>query len=96
MRKRWLFMVLLLGLLLAGCGGTNSATPQNREVTWEEAIEILNSGEVVSVYQLHSLEVGLELEDGSMITTVEPRIDDIFHEVEKCGAPCQGIILATE
>ena len=96
MRTKWFIAVLILGVLLAGCSVANAATPQDREVSWEEAIEILNSGEVVSVYQLHSLEVGLELEDGSMITTVEPRIDDIFHEVEKCGAPCQGIILATE
>ncbi len=96
MRKRWFLLVLLLGLLLAGCSQASSATPQDREVTWEEAVEILNSGEVVGVYQLHSLKVTLELRDGSMITTMEPRIDDIFHEVEKCGAPCEGIVLATE
>jgi PBP1b-binding outer membrane lipoprotein LpoB len=96
MEKRRLLMVLLVGLLLAGCSVANAATPQNREVSWEEAIEILNSGEVVGVYQLHSLKITLELRDGSMITTMEPRIDDVFHEVEKCGAPCQGIILATE
>jgi hypothetical protein len=82
--------------MLAACSGVVSGTPQDRTVSWEEAIQILNSGEVVGIFQLHSLDVTLELEDGSMIHTVEPRIDDIFLEVERCGAPCQGIILATE
>lgn len=96
MRRRWFLLVLLVGVLLAGCGRPNNEVPQDRTVTWEEAIEILNGGEVVAVFQLHSLEVTLELKDGSMITTMEPNIDDIFHEVEKCGSPCQGIMLATE
>jgi hypothetical protein len=65
-------------------------------VSWEEAIEILNSGEVVGVYQLHNLEVTLQHRDGSWITTMEPRLDDIFREVDKCGSPCEGITLATE
>lgn len=96
MRTRWFISLLVLGLLLAGCGAEVNATPQDREVSWEEAIDILNSGEVVGVFQLHSLKVTLELEDGSMITTWEPGIDDIFDEVQKCGAPCEGIVLATE
>jgi hypothetical protein len=83
-------------MLLAGCGGVEDATPQDRVVSWEEAIEILNSGDVVTVVQLHSLEVTLELANGSRITTTEPHIDDIFDEVEKCGSPCQGIVLVTE
>ena len=96
MRKRWFLLVMLLGVLLASCGGGGLETPQDRTVSWEEAVEILNSGEVVAVAQLHSLEVILELKDGSMIATTEPNIDDIFHEVERCGSPCQGIVLATE
>lgn len=96
MRKRWLLLVVLIGVLLAGCGAADNSTPQDRTVSWEEAIEILNSGEVEGVFQLHSLRVTLELKDGSMITTTEPNIDDIFHEVERCGSPCQGIVLATE
>jgi len=96
MRSRWLLLVVLLGMLLAGCSVANNETPQDRTVSWEEAIEIVNSGDVTAVAQLHSLEVTLELKDGSIITTTEPNIDDIFHEVEKSGSPCQGITLATE
>jgi hypothetical protein len=96
MRMHWLLLVVLLGMMVGGCGGTKDESAQDRTVSWEEAIEILNSGEVVGAYQLHSLEVTLELRDGSMITTQEPNIDDIFREVERCGSACQGIVLATE
>lgn len=96
MRTRWLLSLVLLGVILAGCGAAVEATPQDREVSWEEAIDILNSGEVVGVYQLHNREVTLQMEDGSWIKTVEPHLDDIFDEVVKCGALCEGITLATE
>ena len=46
--------------------------------------------------QLHSLEVILTLKDGTEIRTVEPTIDAIFEEVEKCGQPYSRIDLATE
>ena len=96
MRNRWPLLLVLLGLVLSGCGGAGGGTPQDRTVSWREAIEILDSGEVVGAYQLHSLEVTLELKDGSLITAIEPTIDDIYREVEECGAPCRGILLATE
>ena len=96
MRKHWMMLAVVLAVLLAGCGSVNDAFPQDETVSWEEAIEILNSGEVVTVVQLHSLEVTLELSNGTRITTTEPQIDDIFDEVEKCGSPCRGIVLVTE
>ena len=88
---------LLCALLLLGCGGAQSEpTPYPGEVDWETAIEILNSGEVEMAAQLHNLTVTLTLKDGTEIRTVEPTIDAIFQEVEKCGQPCSGIALATE
>lgn len=66
------------------------------EVSWEEALEILNSGEVTAIYQLHNLEVTLELKDGTSIKTIEPNIDAIFQEIDNCGVLCSNIIRATE
>ena len=67
------------------------------EITsWEEAIVILNSGDVESVFQTHSLSVTIMLNDGTTITTQEPMIDDIFTEIDKCGTACAGISVATE
>jgi hypothetical protein len=88
----------ILALLLAACSAVSppDPTPWPETVDWETAVEILNSGHVVGVAQLHNLTVYLDMDDGSQITTVEPAIDEIFNEIAKCGQPCEGMVLATE
>lgn len=99
--KGAILIFVIAGLLLAACGSQAEAPEVTdpadfREVTWDEAIEILNSGHVVAIAQSHSLDVQLTLDDGTNIRTTEPGIDDIFDEVTKCGDPCATILLATE
>ena len=65
-------------------------------VDWETAVSLLNSGEVVEIFQTHSLDVTLTLVDGRTVQTVEPAIDDIFAAIEACGDPCSNIVMATE
>jgi hypothetical protein len=101
MRKKQLpllgLLTILVALVLMGCAGMPGvSTPYPNDVDWETAVEILNSGDVEMVVQLHSLDVTLTLKDGTEINTVEPSIDAIFREVDKCGQPCREIILATE
>ncbi len=66
------------------------------EVSWEQAVAIVNSGEVEQVFQSHALEVRLTLDNGQVFVTTEPQIDDIFAVVQACGEKCEDIILATE
>jgi PBP1b-binding outer membrane lipoprotein LpoB len=97
MKMRILLVCMLFALFLTSCAGAQvEPTPYPSEVDWETAIEILNSGDVEMVAQLHSLDVYLTLTDGTEIHTVEPSIDAIFQEVEQCGQPCREIVLATE
>ena len=52
--------VLLAVLLLVSCSGAGTEvppTPYPEGVNWETAVEILNSGDVELVVQLHSLDV---------------------------------------
>jgi inhibitor of cysteine peptidase len=65
-------------------------------IEWQEARELILSGRVEQVVQLHSLEVRLYLEDGRTLVTTEPSIDDVFDVVDECGEPCVDMILATE
>jgi hypothetical protein len=89
---------LLLVLLLVSCSAATEVppTPYPEGVNWETAVEILNSGNVEMVVQLHSLDVIFTMKDGPEIQTVEPTIDAIFAEIEKCGLPCSQIAVATE
>ncbi len=70
-------------------------TPES-DISWDEAREIILSGRVEQVFQLHSRQVTLYLEDGRRLVTVEPHIDAVFDVVEECGDPCADVILATE
>ena len=65
-------------------------------VDWETAVSILNSGEVVEIFQTHSLDVTLTLANGRRLQTVEPASDAIFTAVQECGDPCGKIMMATE
>ncbi len=89
-------ILTLMFFLLASCSSMADPTPYPAEVDWETAVEILNLGDVKTVFQLHNLEVTLVMNDGNEIHTIEPVIDAIFDEVNKCGAPCGNIVLATE
>lgn len=99
-----ILMALVVGaLILSGCADlplANSTEPSpvpcDSEIPWDEAVGLLGSGRVAEIFQTHSLKVTLVLDDGCTVHTVEPVIDDIFHEVEVCGDPCSEIILVTE
>ncbi len=69
---------------------------ENNEVSWTEALEILNNGDVKLVSQSHNLEVSLVLNDGRTITTVEPSLDAIFDAIAECGEACSTVVLVTE
>lgn len=100
---RMLLALVVGALMLSACadlplGNTTepSPVPCDSDIGWEAAVDLVGSGRVAEIYQTHSLDVTLVLDDGCTVHTVEPVIDDIFHEVEKCGEPCSEIILATE
>ncbi len=65
-------------------------------ITWEGARELILSGQVTQVSQLHDLTVTLTLADGRLFETIEPDIDDVFDVIDECGDPCSDVIVATE
>ena len=70
-------------------------TPGNN-ISWEEAKQLVLTGQVTSVSQGHNLIVTLRLKDGSIKTAKEPAIDDIFAVIKSCGTVCTGILKASE
>lgn len=90
------FILIIAAVILIGCGAEPTPTAYPSEVDWNTVVEILNTGEVEQIFQLHNLQVTFLMKDGQEISTIEPSIDAIFQEVQKCGAPCSNIMLATE
>ena len=80
MIKNVLIMVLIFLVVVSGVFVFDDDSDLERTVLWDEAIAILNEGDVEDVFQFHSLDVVLILRDGTQINTVEPLIDDIFDE----------------
>ena len=85
---------MVASITISGVGP--APTPTQTLISWEEAQELIQSGDVTAVTQLHSLEVRILLEDGSTVVTQEPAIDDILDVIRDCGQPCASIVFATE
>lgn len=66
------------------------------EITWEQAMGLIGTGQVTQVMQSHDLKVYLTLKDGRTLVSVEPVIDDIIRLIQECGDFCKDIKIATE
>ncbi|MBN2550108.1 MAG: hypothetical protein JXB15_13170 [Anaerolineales bacterium] len=66
------------------------------EVYWNQAVAMIQNGEVTKVMQAHSLQVTLTLKDGRALITLEPEMDAVLQVITECGDLCQGIQIATE
>lgn len=65
-------------------------------IDWSQAEVLILDGEVSEVYQAHTLHVTLVLTDGNIALSVEPKMDQVFDVVERCGDLCKDVIKATE
>jgi hypothetical protein len=95
------FGIVVLGLLIVAVSALayfqlTVPPPSRTIVSWEEAIAVLQTGQVTRVIQTHQLYVSLWLKNGSVITTKEPNIYAISYELNKCGDPCKNIVFGTE
>lgn len=92
--------VSFLGLFLASCSAgvleTSALCNSSQKLSWEKALETLKVCEVESIVQTHSLAVNIFLKNDVVISTQEPRIDEIFRVIRRCGKRCDHIGLITE
>lgn len=92
--KKLVSVAILLTFWLTACSAPLPA--DGAVISWDEALQLLYDGHVTQVFQAHSLRVTLTLDNGATASTTEPSIDQIFFEIEACGAPCANIAQATE
>jgi hypothetical protein len=89
-------LFLVISITLAGCDDSSLNQTPKKDYTWQEALELLNDGQVKSVAQAHDLTVVFDLKNGQEFAVKEPSIDAIFEEVNSCGKPCADLELITE
>jgi len=65
-------------------------------LSYEEVIQILNSGKVKSIFQFHDLRLSMILKDDRCISTKQQVVDDILQKIEECGDLCKDVIFGTE
>lgn len=74
-----------------------SKTPElGNNISWQEALLLLEQCQVKSITQTHDLSVYLDLADGRQLITKEPQIDEIFGVYEGIRKKCGEIPMATE
>ncbi|HEX7026799.1 MAG TPA: hypothetical protein VF268_06125 [Gammaproteobacteria bacterium] len=106
--RKYLFDLMLIGapLVLASYQIHRIQNPtwkihdeivsNERYVEWSNAVDIIQSGKVSTVFQEHSRIVSMILDDGSTYVSLEPFVDAIVSAVDECGFRCERIILWTE
>ena len=67
----------------------------SNEISREEAKKLILEGKVTSLFQAHSLEVRLTIEEGEF-STREPKIDEVWKVRKECGSLCSKMVLSTE
>jgi len=66
------------------------------EIDWEEVQVIISNGDVVEIFQAHTLQVTIYLADGKVLVTIEPENNAILQLIEECGVDCYDIRKITE
>ena len=98
-------LFVALGLLLVpgcSCRATPPASapsdvpPKEREISWQEAKSLINSGRIVSASQTHKREVWILDQDGNQYKTQEPAIDDVTKLVDQIDPERKRIRFTTE
>ena len=64
--------------------------------TWEQIKQAINNCEVESTFQSHSLDVSAKLKNGTRLSAIEPKIDDIINIAVQAEGKCGRIRMATE
>ncbi|MDD2483259.1 MAG: hypothetical protein PHE32_01160 [Candidatus Shapirobacteria bacterium] len=62
------------------------------EITWPEAVNLIQNCQIKSIFQKRKLEVTLTAKDSRVYKTTEPKFNDIFTETNNLRSDCNDII----
>ena len=102
-----LFSLIVLLILLFACwiklfylqkGETETkrqiqnSSQDTRDISWQEAITLLQECKITSIYQKHNLTVTLTDKNNQVYQTTEPKLDDIIYQTSRLRSDCNDII----
>lgn len=67
-----------------------------RNISWQQAEQLMADCQIKSVFQNHKLEVTLRTYDNQIFQTTQTKIDDIFNLAKKYQGPCDIIQMISE
>jgi isocitrate dehydrogenase len=73
---------------------TPTSIPVIKEITWPEAVNLIQNCKIKSIFQKRKLEVTLTDKEGTVLKTIEPKFNDIFNEINHLRSDCNDIIQA--
>jgi hypothetical protein len=74
-------------------GKPTESTPATiTEITWPEAVNLIQTCQIKIVFQKRKLEVTLTDKNGLVFKTTEPKFNDIFIETNHLRSDCNDII----
>lgn len=63
---------------------------------WQDAVVVINSGDVLEVYEVETLHVTLVLADGRVILAKEPEFGEVSRLLQACGDACKDVVIKSE
>ena len=92
LKRITLSLSLALPLFLIGCTQqliadqvpVNQAVQNVQTISWNKMVSVVNTGAYQSVGQQHDKTVRLVLDNGQVLQSQEPNIDDIYKVVKNC------------
>lgn len=98
-----IFIFLLIGLSVCIFGLVKNNNKSNletssitllplKEITWTEAVNLIQNCQIKTVFQKRNLEVTLTNKDKLVFKTIEPKLNDIFNETNHLRSDCNDII----
>ncbi len=70
--------------------------PQPGPITWDQAIQLISTGNVSSIVQTSSLSVTLTMKTGEVYTTTASAADSAQQAITACGNPCKDLTVTTK
>ena len=80
------------GIETEGQTQNSSQNINTRDISWQEAITLLQECKITSIYQKHNLTVTLTDKNNQVYQTTEPKLDDIIYQTSRLRSDCNDII----